>query len=736
MADAAEATVAAPDRPVTGDAAASLTTPARWATLSAWVPRLLIVSVFALAFALRLLDPEIHREHNERLVGGRQMLEYGELPFRDWLDNGFFFQHFISAALQYVFGYRYLGEALFSVFFLAAATSLTCVLAAQAARSILIGLVMAIFFFATYPHLYNHYKLFLIILGLYLCWNYVDRRTTRNLVVLALATAVAFLMRQDLAVYIGAGSLTMLAASHWRDGPVVLLRRAGLYGTTVATVLVPFFLFLQLNGGIGEYYRVVMEFSRAERGGLRWDNALSYQRRPFVIDPSAPPFAIALDPPAPPPAAARIKVRWAPAVDDRARARLEERYRLASPSPDTGDARGRTWSYGLLDASPTNVGALVREGDVEDTDGIDRRTNEVRGRGGESTWTSLQRAIPLLRLRVTSGYVRPENAGLWLYDVVVWLPPVVLVVLLLKRLVERVRSRPKSESMAFETPKILCAVVLSALATRGLLFFPDHSRLADVGVPAAVLGAWLLRQLIGDSLRWRLPRPTSRRVRPVASRARMAEVLRPLVSVVPMVPRLGAAVALLAVTWLSIVTLAGVGPRLERTQLPTLLSGPGAIAARGARVWGRIGTAPPIDQIPPNERGLPVLIRYVHDCTRPTDRVLVTSWRSEVFFLSGRAFGGGVMFFLQEHWSSRATQQYIVSKLEREPVAVVLSDVEAYDKYIVPSHGLVHRHLQANYQAIAESKFGDERRETYRVLVNPQLVPSGTYEPLSLPCFN
>ena len=63
-----------------------------------------------------------------------------------------------------------------------------------------------------------------------------------------------------------------------------------------------------------------------------------------------------------------VDVRWAATVDDAARVRLEQRYRLARPEPN-GD---RTFSYALTDRSRENVSNLVRDPAIEDTHQIDR----------------------------------------------------------------------------------------------------------------------------------------------------------------------------------------------------------------------------------------------------------------------------------------------------------------------------------------------------------------------------
>ena len=68
-----------------------------------------------------------------------------------------------------------------------------------------------------------------------------------------------------------------------------------------------------------------------------------------------------------------IHVRWAPNVDETIRQESEQRYSLSE-----GELLdGRTWGYTLSDSSRTNIGALVSDAAVEDTQDIQRATFRV-----------------------------------------------------------------------------------------------------------------------------------------------------------------------------------------------------------------------------------------------------------------------------------------------------------------------------------------------------------------------
>lgn len=70
-----------------------------------------------------------------------------------------------------------------------------------------------------------------------------------------------------------------------------------------------------------------------------------------------------------------INVAWSPVVSDTQRVTLEARFHLTD-----GDFRGdHLWTYRMADTTRANVGALVRDPAVEDTQHIDRQSYAVDG---------------------------------------------------------------------------------------------------------------------------------------------------------------------------------------------------------------------------------------------------------------------------------------------------------------------------------------------------------------------
>jgi hypothetical protein len=458
---------------------------AEWDGSGRLAPRLLwlslAVTVFLVTFLYRYLTVELFNDHFIWISGGRQILRYGAVPYRDFWDTGYFLQHYASAAVQLLFGDNLLGETLLSVSFISAGAALVFRLAAQASRSTLLGLLAASLVVAIFPRLYNYHKLFLYVFGLFLCWRYVDHPTPRGLAVIGAATGFSFLFRHDHGVYIFAATVAMLVGLHWRDGARVAARRLALYAGIVAVPVVAFLVFIELvepKGGSEQYVQTSMAFVRTEprRSALRG-------LPEFKIDLTVP--LVEVDPPPPLPSA-QVELRWSPEATAEDRLAVEQRYGLTSPARLSSDPSGRTWEYRFPDPTTARVRGLLEERSVEDTAGIDRSTGRVPVTQEEPPLSSWQRALPLLRARLAPGILQSANAAPWLCYLFYSVPVIALGLLLRDRLPAR-----RTIDMG-DWSKMLAATALCAVATPVLVRDPLEGRLGDVAAPTAVLGAWLL----------------------------------------------------------------------------------------------------------------------------------------------------------------------------------------------------------------------------------------------------
>src|SRR4029079_11808904 len=100
------------------------------------LPRVAFIPVFWLgALTVSVSTYNIINDHFDRISRARQIARYGELPFRDFFDPGYFMTEFSSAGLPLLLGDSLLGEILLNTVFIATGATLVFVLARRASDS-------------------------------------------------------------------------------------------------------------------------------------------------------------------------------------------------------------------------------------------------------------------------------------------------------------------------------------------------------------------------------------------------------------------------------------------------------------------------------------------------------------------------------------------------------------------------------------------------------------------------
>jgi hypothetical protein len=140
------------------------------------LPRVAFILVFWLgALTVSVSTYNIINDHFDRISRARQIARYGELPFRDFFDPGYFMTEFSSAGLQLLLGDSLLGEMLLNTVIIATGATLVFVLARRVSDSDLGGLAPALLALFAMPRAYDFDKVLFYPLGIFLCWRYVDR---------------------------------------------------------------------------------------------------------------------------------------------------------------------------------------------------------------------------------------------------------------------------------------------------------------------------------------------------------------------------------------------------------------------------------------------------------------------------------------------------------------------------------------------------------------------------------
>ena len=574
-----------------------------------------VIGFFLVSCVFHLQTFSLTDDHFDRISRAHQIAQYGELPYRDFFDPGYFLTLFSSAAAQSFFGSVLLGEAVIAILGLSLGFSLTLLLLVQVTRSWpLAVLITGTVVFAA-PRFYDYDKVLFYSLGIFLCWRYIERTSLKNLALLGLGTAAAFWFRYDNGLYIASATTVTLFVIHGKSR--VLLHRIGLYGLVIVALSSPCLIFLQLSGGIWQYGSEIIDY--ANREGTRTD---LFHFPEIEIDDEAPVLAVASRTSYP------IRVRWALSVDDVQRRLLEQHYALRSPLLDGG----RTWEYQLQDTSSQHIRQLIEDPLIEDTGLIDRGAATVPA--AESLAAHVRRSLtwllPILRVRVLPGFFSATNAIALSYYLCLFIPLLTFFVILVQS-----RSPGDRSSSRSELARGLSLATLCLLVDAFVLRAPIAARIGAVAPAVTLLGTWNIVQW--GSIQTKLS---------VGSRN----------STTPNIP--------LKIAYAVFVSCLTVGTALLASEklMPSLLT---------PRSWGatmvKLAASPPAENLLPRG-GQAELIRYLRACTRPQDRILATWFVPQLFAFAGRGFAGGMAVFFGGHWSAVPYQKQTIARLEDQSV--------------------------------------------------------------------
>lgn len=636
---------------------------------------LAIFWVAALGFCLRTLT--LLDDHYGRISPGRQILAFGELPFRDYLDPGYFLTEFSSAAVQWLFGQNLIGELLLDSVFIATGCLLVCLATRRLTGSLPAALVAGTLALLALPRAYDYDKVFFYPLGMLMAWRWLEKPRFGRLVALAVTLTSASLYRFDNGIFLGLATCAGLIAGNLRNPRACLTRVAALVIVT-SVLSSTALLFVQTHGGLATAIDQMRIYGAREFDRTRITAAprLNVGTRVLALSP-------------PPPSRNAVWVRWSPAV-----AAVDERRRLAaqlglSDEHPVGAPERRTWQYVLPDASVDRIRRLVNDPMVDDTDGIDR-ANLVLSHP-EPRLLRLQRMSPLLRIAVIPDAWTFENAQSVMFYLFMLLPLIAAEVLAW-------RWRTEDE---VQRGCIVMVVALCVLLNLFILRDPIGARVGGMAGPMVVVAIWLFVHL---QIAVRRRRPS--RLTLVGGATLFACVL--------------------------LVLLWSLGSTAEWSrQLAEPASAPFALKAR----LNQFAMAPPDLGLLPSGRTTG-LVQYVRACTRPADRVFATWFVPQLFYFSQRGFGGAMSATFGQHWSEPRFQELSIAALEAQPTPLVLVRVAGEEQFR-HDYPMLDAYFQRRYRVAGETDFGDADAGPggYRVLVRNDRSAVSTDRTTGLPCF-
>ncbi len=219
-------------------------------------------AIGVLAFGFRLINVrDLPNDHYMHLAWAQQLL-FGELPGRDFVDPGMPLTYLISALVQTISPGPF-SEAVLCCIMLALAAAATFFVATGMTGSVAAGIGAAVVEVALYPRLYSYPKILVPAVALLVIQRYLRRPDRLSIVLMALWTGAAVLLRHDLGVYAAAGCGAALVWHH-RDNRADCARAIGLYAAAVIIVMLPYVVFVQWSEGLTEHFHEAVEFARGE----------------------------------------------------------------------------------------------------------------------------------------------------------------------------------------------------------------------------------------------------------------------------------------------------------------------------------------------------------------------------------------------------------------------------------------------------------------------------------------
>jgi hypothetical protein len=424
-------------------------------------------AVCVLSFVCRLPDAaSLINDHFMHVAWGRQLL-WGRLPVRDAVTLGMPLQTGLSAAAEWLVGYRLLSEALIISAAFAAAAVLTFVVVRRATGRVSIALGAALLEIAIAPRTYSYPKLLVYAAGILFLWRYIDRPSNRRAVELGVATVVAFYLRHDHGLYLGLAAVAVIAMCHARALRTAFQQLAVL--ATVCVLLVaPYFAYVQVYGSVWDYIQDLRQFSAREHTANRF------------VWPSWPLTALSqiASWTTPDGRAANIAIRWSPNASDEARRQVVEHYGLKATPKEGSIESGR---YLLRNISKQNAVALISDPAIEDTAGIDRVTGKIRIPG----WY-------VGPVRVLPGLDDVQASAAFLFFIFLAISAMTAIALIRG-------GAPDAPLGPMERHKIAAVLLVAVLTFAGFVREALDARIADAVVAPIVLGAWLSSRWIAGS---------------------------------------------------------------------------------------------------------------------------------------------------------------------------------------------------------------------------------------------
>jgi len=287
-----------------------------------------------------------------------------------------------------------------------------------------------------------------------------------------------------------------------------------------------------------------------------------------------------------------------------------------------------------------------------------------------------------------------RNYEPWLFWLILGLPLVTLAMQL--GAVESRNDWPHARQ------KLVVVALLALVLFWGFIRGNLTVRFGDVGVPTAILAAWLLRAAIR------------------ALGGGRAFVTRVAVALI----------ALIAVSGTVFVLLPPVRERLDHVGMTDR---PLGAVDKAIAMKARLVTWPLEGWTSFDERGPMRLAFYIRDCTLEDDRVFISPYMAQVHALAQRAFPAGHADLRPGFYSSAADQRLVLARLMRQRVPLAI--MPGGDDYagIEKEMPRIDAWLRTEFREHGDIELGDGSR--LKLFARRDRAVRGTYRDTGWPCF-
>lgn len=223
-----------------------------------------VVTLFIATVAWRFLNfTGFTNDHYIYLALAQQML-LGDRPIRDFSDPGWPLTYLVTAAGWLVAGHAMATEWTITAAGFAIGAACTVAAGVRLSGSLAIAVLVTVLEILIFPRSYSYPKVLMYGAGAWAIVGLAAQPSRRRIVLTAVIVAIAFLFRHDHGLFIGVASAVCLALATRAEGWRMAAGRVAALTAATAVFLLPWIVFVALNGGLVEYFQGGLEYSRGE----------------------------------------------------------------------------------------------------------------------------------------------------------------------------------------------------------------------------------------------------------------------------------------------------------------------------------------------------------------------------------------------------------------------------------------------------------------------------------------